>query len=425
MVDDRRSEEKVDHYGWIAWNIAYQKMLTEPKMISLGFYMESVNGTETRKNYLRSLERFRRWGIDQGYGWYGYDDIVEQYEHDSKPIEKQVIGYIIYIKNNGVSPNSVKSYMSPIKGFLEANDIEIKWRRVEKFFPKKVRRSGVRAYATEEIQKMLDVAESLRVMALILFLAASGVRVGGVPGLRMKHLKMVDHGIRMVLVYEGEMEQYKTCITPEASIALERYHNDRKAKGEVFTDETLVFTSSVKGAKPVTTRALQMVIDRVAQKAGLRTARKVGKGEGAKQSLRFQTQLCHGFRKRFNTILKLNNDVNSNVVEKLMGHKKSEEIDSVLDDSYFTVGQDPRLDGILVENYHKGVEDLTISDVERLRIQNKELKREDEKKETELRERVQKLEDDKRDDLRRKAKQKEIDKDIEDELHDIYFQPDD
>ena len=28
------------------------------------------------------------------------------------------------------------------------------------------------------------------------------------------------------------------------------------------------------------------------------------------------------FRKRFNTILKINNDVNSNIAEKLMAHKK-------------------------------------------------------------------------------------------------------
>ena len=38
----------------------------------------------------------------------------------------------------------------------------------------------------------------------------------------------------------------------------------------------------------------------------------------------------HGFRKRFNTILKINNDVNTNIAEKLMQHKKG------LDGSYLT-----------------------------------------------------------------------------------------
>lgn len=32
-------------------------------------------------------------------------------------------------------------------------------------------------------------------------------------------------------------------------------------------------------------------------------------------------QADHGFRKRFNTILKLENGVNYNVAEKLMGHR--------------------------------------------------------------------------------------------------------
>ena len=36
---------------------------------------------------------------------------------------------------------------------------------------------------------------------------------------------------------------------------------------------------------------------------------------------RYEIQTHHGFRKRFNTILKLNNLINYNITEKLMGHK--------------------------------------------------------------------------------------------------------
>jgi len=43
----------------------------------------------------------------------------------------------------------------------------------------------------------------------------------------------------------------------------------------------------------------------------------------------YDKSLAHGFRKRFNTILKLNNEVNSNIAEKLMAHKRG------LDGHYF------------------------------------------------------------------------------------------
>ena len=49
-----------------------------------------------------------------------------------------------------------------------------------------------------------------------------------------------------------------------------------------------------------------------------------------KHGNRFNVQADHGFRKRFNTILKIDNSVNHNIAEKLMGHKNG------LDWVYFT-----------------------------------------------------------------------------------------
>ncbi len=40
-----------------------------------------------------------------------------------------------------------------------------------------------------------------------------------------------------------------------------------------------------------------------------------------KQGDRYNIQVNPGFRKRFNTISKMNNSVNYNIAEKLMGHK--------------------------------------------------------------------------------------------------------
>jgi len=73
----------------------------------------------------------------------------------------------------------------------------------------------------------------------------------------------------------------------------------------------------------------------------------------------------HGFRKRFNTILKLKNEVNSNVAEKLLGHKNG------LDGVYLK----PTRDQCFTE-FRKAISDLMIDDSERQRLKIEQLQQE-------------------------------------------------
>jgi len=77
---------------------------------------------------------------------------------------------------------------------------------------------------------------------------------------------------------------------------------------------------------------------------------------------RCDIQADHGFRKRFNTILKLKNNVNSNIAEKLLNHKNG------LDAVYLK----PTKEQCFAE-FLKAVPDLTISDEERPELKIQEL----------------------------------------------------
>lgn len=66
----------------------------------------------------------------------------------------------------------------------------------------------------------------------------------------------------------------------------------------------------------------------------------------------------YGFRKRFNTILKLNNEVNSNVAEKLMAHKNG------LDGRYLTPTREE-----CFKEFRKAISDLTINQTKRQEIE--------------------------------------------------------
>jgi len=95
-----------------------------------------------------------------------------------------------------------------------------------------------------------------------------------------------------------------------------------------------------------------------------------------KKGRRYDIQINHGFRKRTNTILKLESDVNSNIAEKILGHKNG------LDGVYLAPTRQE-----CFKEFCKGIVQLTISDSERQKIEIKKL--EEEKSEiAELRKRI-------------------------------------
>ena len=84
--------------------------------------------------------------------------------------------------------------------------------------------------------------------------------------------------------------------------------------------------------------------------------------ENYKTGNRFEKGLFLGFRKRFNTILKIDSEVNSNIAEKLMAHKRG------LDGVYFKPTRDD-----CFREFRKAIPQLTVSESERLKIEVNDL----------------------------------------------------
>jgi len=77
-----------------------------------------------------------------------------------------------------------------------------------------------------------------------------------------------------------------------------------------------------------------------------------------KQGNRYNKSSIYMFRKRFNTILKLNNDVNSNIAEKLMAHKRG------LDGTYLQPTKEE-----CFREFVKAIPQLTVDPTERQKIE--------------------------------------------------------
>lgn len=120
-----------------------------------------------------------------------------------------------------------------------------------------------------------------------------------------------------VTIYEGSKDEYHTFLTPEAANALDDYLKQREKDGEKLKLESPLFRENYKlgiaPARTIQSQALKAVIYQALISSKIRAKSEI-KGK------RFDIAIDHGFRKRFNTILKTTDGVKTHIAERLMGH---------------------------------------------------------------------------------------------------------
>lgn len=319
-----------------------------------------IKSEKTKSSYIRCLNAFLNFGHIKEYS-----DLLKI---PDKKIQEMVEDYVVSLKTSDLNPNSVPSKLLGVQHFLVMNDKIINWKKIHKMYPEKVQSTGKKAWTTEDIRKMLGVCTTLRSKAILLVFASTSVRVGAIPMLKVRDVTdwtLPDGspanqcGCKKIVIYAGSKEEYTSFLTPEASNAIDEYLKKRRTDGEEITGNSPLFRNlytedTIGKVKPISYGYLIDMVKTTVKKAGLSRSKE--------NKRRFEIQTVHGFRKRYNTILKNNKEINSNIAEKLMGHKNG------LDGVYFV----PTVEQCFAE-FQKAIKDLTVDDSERLLIQNKSL----------------------------------------------------
>ena len=329
---------------------------------SLLLFQKSIKSAETYKVYKQYLDHFMR---ESGYPAGEYDLLARE---EIGEIQRRVEDYIISVTSNPKrSPNSGGVRVFALKAFFEINDLELKWKKILRLLPRKVKRTGKLAYTTRDIQHMLNVARNIRTRALILFLASTGVRVGAIKELKMKHVKDMPLGCKAFCIYEGSIEEYWTFCSPECTEELEKYLAKRKQGGEIFTPETPLFLAqNHKGTEliPMGQFAVYTTIRRTLVQSGRRDPKDT-------TYQRYEKMTLHAFRKRFLTILKNTPNVKMATAERLIGHLAYQDEENhviTLDSSYYA----PVIEE-LFDQYKLAIPELTIDDMSRVKVKEIEL----------------------------------------------------
>ena len=281
---------------------------------SCQIWLEGYNSPSTKRAYKIHLSLFCKYhNIDP--------DTLVQLKPDQ--IKTMVVDYVIHLKKvakpssekarrGELSVNSVKTYLGGVQSFLEANDIVLNWKKIAKYCPEQVA-NNLRAYSREEIAKLLSVADP-RDRCLILLMASTGMRVGAIKSLKLKHLTRLQNesNIGLVSIYaESKDHRYNALMTPECLAAIDAYVDYRRKQHEKITDESYIirdkyatFSKKTNRPNPIAERNINKQMKFLLKKAGLPYD---------------QLQPDHSFRKFFNTCL-MNSNVAYSFKELLMGH---------------------------------------------------------------------------------------------------------
>jgi integrase len=333
------------------------------KYNSCKIWLEEHKSPSTKKSYKIHLSLFCKFhnNIDP-------DTLIQL---KPEQIKNMVLNYIIHLKTvakqtagkpkkGEISVNSIKIYMAGVQSFLESNEIILNWKKIAKYYPEEVS-NDLRAYTKEEIAKLLSISD-LRDRCLILLMVSTGIRVGAIKTLKIKHLKKLqqqeNNNIGLLTVYpDSKNGRYNALLTPECMAVLDEYFEYRKKQLEKITDESFIirdkyatFSRTTNRSKPLSERAINKQMKFLLRKAGLPYE---------------QLQPDHSLRKFFNTAL-MNSDVAHSFKELLMGHSVK------LDDIYYDKDNQSSRQKIVVE-YMKAVDALTINEEHRLKRKVDEL----------------------------------------------------
>jgi site-specific recombinase XerD len=354
-----------------------QKVSYKQKYTCYEKFLHSIYSNETKRLYTKNLKFFLKF-----CNFEKFDDLLEL--TDSEKYDA-ICDFLIFLREDRkIASTSVKPYYSAIKKFFKVNNVLLQWDELSRFRGKNEGKIiDDRLYTKQEILQLLDHAD-LREKVIIQILLSTGMRVGGLADLKIKDLEYLEeYKIYKITVYSYDKnERYVTFCTPECAITIDKYLQYRKeVEGDTEInkpDSPLLYrkiTLYAEGHKQhemsiknmfnehMKSNSIQQQIARLQRKSRVTTIEKIT-DPSMVGKIRKEMMRCHSFRKIFNTTC-IDNNVNHYVKEKLMGHRAR----LGLDVNYFRPSESQLLD-----EYLKVVNDLTINDENRLKMQNEELK---------------------------------------------------
>lgn len=338
-------------------------------------FLLSIKAQATRESYEFYFSKFLYY--NPIYTRIGFDKLLKI---EIKELETTIIETMMKMREADSSYSAINALLSSLTHFFSINDVSLNWIKISKFKGENQDKFEYKSYTREEIARLLSILDE-RGKTAVLLMASTGMRVGGLAELRLKHIQKrfinnsKDTFVHKIIVYgSSSKHRYTTFCTPEAAKALDEYLNMRKRYGEnlcqdqekgIWTpgDTPVIIRQFNKDKlnhnalplKPMTIN-IKIVSAKLSQ-LGIRNNKDLFKFTGNNKhpgTYKYELHPCHSLR-IFAVTQMQRARIDKTIREMLIGHSVG------LDSSYYKPEEDE-----ILEEYLKAVDNLTINNEQRL-----------------------------------------------------------
>ena len=386
MPLSRDQSEAISTQNHAQQNIFEQKQQERQQSPRIYQVTDGLHSKHTKTNYCLAFGQFLRDGART-------TDLQVLLDHKPKVIEQMIIGYIEQLRDKGRSHKTITMHCAAVFYFFSMNDVVLNRRKIMRFVPpEESSQNNDNAYSVEEINQIIQQGcGDVRSKVIVLLMAATGMRLGAIPGLRVGDLQKVNipdpspqtssKTIYVIWVYARTKTKYYCFATPELTSMIDAYlYGFRERLGERITDKSPLIREMfdshnrfiINAPKLPTERMIQLALEQALKRAGVnqRTS-SLGKAK------RREIMRSHGFRKHWVTQM-IKAKVDYSVREFLVGHKVSRGLDF----NYDRTSVEDRL-----QEFVKAIPLLTIDRSKGLQTRVKELETEQAQEIVQLRQR--------------------------------------
>lgn len=312
-------------------------------------FTKSLRSPYTQKTYAKWLRDYQKYCKASRL-----EDLVSGL--NDKALQDAIISYILALEEKGLSYGTKQVALAAVKHFYSMNDINLNWKKIARFLGESKKTVKDRPYTHEEIRQLLSKCDERR-RVIIYVLTSTGMRLGAVAELKLKHLERVEDLYKFT-VYESTDSEHITYCTPECAKAIDSYLEFRKRFGEKLGPNSMLIRDQFDKRDPIqcaygkalTPMVIEHIILNLLYDCGMRPR----KTESAKYQ-RKEVMVVHGFRKFFDTNL-TRATKDPVMTELLLGH------DIGLKGSYFKPDEESKYN-----TYREGINALTINEENKLR----------------------------------------------------------
>ena len=336
-----------------------QQKLVQKQDKTINLFEQSIKSEYTRRVYVTCLKIYLQFP--------GSSKLI--HSTDTRKIEDHITDFITSMKEQNKSFTGISNYVAAVCKYYRMKRVSLDTKHIREYLPEFRKLRKDKAYTYDQINRLLDIADE-RMQAIILLLSSSGIRIGSIPGLRLRNIEKLEseYGIiYKITVYEGFNEEYVTFCTPECATVIDNYLKMRERYGEKLTPNSYLIREQfdvrdpfkTSKCKDVKSNTITWKLIDLAERSLLRK-REVLTGNKKRSEIRKDVPIAHGFRKFYSSQL-VEADLKTEFRWLLEGHNLKG------NDTAYIRTTEKRLQ----EEYEKAIDKLTIDPTKR---QEREIK---------------------------------------------------